>query len=359
LAHEPILILDPNPISRDQLTEILTAGGYDVYGVKSAHRLVDAVKASPFPAVLLDVWLPNIDRGALLQAIREASPTTAVIMMGEKQVFAWLLKVFREGAADFVLKPFDPIEVHERVHVALAKRQQMLSQQSGIPSGSAPKQAPAIPDLDIDIEELLKSMHNFQEQSLEVFLDLERKNLELERQIASLKDPGQHTVLSRDLRVLVAHTDPSISDELDEVVSTFDSVLESQAQTGGEALDRVGLSKIDVVLVGADLPDIPGSIVASSIKAQYPNIEVVLLEDSGGGEMHVTIVTDSDSEPNAQPISSQQDLINVIKDRCRHCRDRREAREFAQEFKGRHEEYIRSLASLKTRVEHALDELLG
>jgi len=88
VAHEPILILDPDPVSRTQLTEILTAGGYDVYGVKAADRLVEAVKASPFPCVIIDVWLPNIDRGALIQTIKEASRLTAVVMMGEKQIFS-------------------------------------------------------------------------------------------------------------------------------------------------------------------------------------------------------------------------------------------------------------------------------
>lgn len=353
MAHEPILILDPDPSSRAQLTDILTTGGYDVYGVKAADRLVEAVKASPFPALMIDLWLPNVDRGALLESIHAASPNTAVIMMGEKQVFAWLLEVFRAGAADFVLKPYDPIEVRERVDRALARRHERIEAQGRGPSGATPASLRAV---DPELIDFLKAVRTFQEQSLEVFLDLERRNLELERENATLKNPAAEAEISRTLSILAAHPDPGFSEGLVDAVTTFGAAIEPQAVSGGECLDRLGGRRLDVVLVSSDLPDIPGSIVASSVKSQYPAAEVVLMHSLGPSELRLQVIGDGEGEASAQTARSQQELINIIRERCRHRRDRQEARLFAQEFRGRHEDYIRSLANLKSRLDKTLSQ---
>jgi DNA-binding response OmpR family regulator len=278
---------------------------------------------------------------------------TAVIMMGEKQIFSWLLDAFREGADDFLLKPFDPIEVRERIEKSLHRRQQRLESEKVRPPLPPPVPPTAVLRRDKSVDDLLRAVLEFQEQSLEVFLDLERKNLDLERELAALRDPAGGAKFNRDVRILIAHPDAALSQGLEEAVSTFGARLEPQAFSGGEVLDRIGNAEVDIVLVGSELPDIPGSIVSATVKSQLDGAEVLMLETIGSGELQLTALGD-EAPPHA--IASQQDLVNILKDRARMFRDRQEARQFARDFKGRHQDYIRSLVTLKSRVEKALGE---
>lgn len=353
MAYEPILILDPDPVSRSQLTDILTSSGYDVYGVTAADRLVDAVKASPFPAVMIDVWIPNIDRVALLNAIREASPNTAVIVMGEKQVFAWLVEVFRAGAADFIPKPFDPIEVRERVDRALAKRQTRLKELQAIQQGMGPVAQPVLQRLDDDTRGLVEEFLAFQEQSLEVFLELERRNISLEKQVAALEDPGGGEY-NRALRLLVGHPDERVGQSLQSLRDELKLRFPGQALTGGEVLDRLGALSVDLVVIGPDLPDIPGEIVISNIAGQYPQLEIIKLEDWGTSDCCAIILDADGNETESVPVESSAELVNLVRERCTKYRDREEAKKFAQMFRKRHQEYIRALANIKSRIEKVL-----
>jgi DNA-binding NtrC family response regulator len=351
MAHEPILILDNDPVSQAQLTDILNKGGYDVYGVRTADKLMEAVKASPFPCVILDVWIPNVDRVSLLHTLREVSPNTAVIFVGEKQVFPWLLEIFREGAADFLLKPFDPIELRQRIDEALSRRDQ---RSASYPAISSTTQASMVGRRDPATEALLQGVKRFHDQCLEIFLELERRNLHLERKITTLEHPSKNIGLERKLVILVADPDATMGEALKPHLKDFRAEMVDQIFTGGEVLDHIGELLIDLLVVGRDLPDIPAEIVADGVHSQSPNAEIIIVDDWASRSAVAHIVGDELPARQPRPVPTDESLLELVQERCRFIRDREEARKIAQMFKSRHHDYLRALADIRGRIDKVL-----
>ena len=88
-----VLVVDDEPLVRWAIAETLNGHGYDVFeagDARSARQLFSG-SGTPPDLVLLDLLLPDSSDLRVLQFIREASPTTAVILMtayGSPQILA-------------------------------------------------------------------------------------------------------------------------------------------------------------------------------------------------------------------------------------------------------------------------------
>ncbi len=104
-----LALADDDPAFTEFLRTLLRSRGYevDVYGSGSA--LLEGLRTSALPQViLLDVLMPDLDGIETLRAIRQAHPTAQVIMLSGRQAPATIVEAVRLGAADYVLKPGDP-----------------------------------------------------------------------------------------------------------------------------------------------------------------------------------------------------------------------------------------------------------
>ena len=104
-----ILIVDDHPLTREALSSLLRAHGFDVVGVASdgAEAVVEAGRLQP-DLVLLDLSMPGVDGITALPRLREAAPDCEVVVLTASGTEENLLHAIRAGAAGYLLKTEPP-----------------------------------------------------------------------------------------------------------------------------------------------------------------------------------------------------------------------------------------------------------
>src|SRR5512140_3804325 len=113
-----VLVVDDEANMRRVLTVIL---GEDHHQVAEAAGVGDARRAGlarAFDCVLTDQHMPDGEGLALLHACRETDPTLPVVMMTAYASVELAVEAMREGAFDFISKPFTPEVVRAAVRRA-------------------------------------------------------------------------------------------------------------------------------------------------------------------------------------------------------------------------------------------------
>jgi two-component system, NtrC family, response regulator AtoC len=106
-----VLVVDDEPGLRQSLGLLLADAGYDVAAEGNGARALERARAQPFDLVLCDVRMPDMDGLAFLRAYKGAGGTALVIMMSAYGGEEAALAAMKEGAYDYVPKPFRPDEV--------------------------------------------------------------------------------------------------------------------------------------------------------------------------------------------------------------------------------------------------------
>ncbi len=117
-----VLVVDDEPAMRDALSVLFRRESYEVSTAPGCARAIELIKTAPeaFPVVLTDLRMPDGDGFLVLEAAKERSPATEVIVMTGYHEHAY--DAMRRGAYDFVAKPFPSLrEVLERVGKAYEK----------------------------------------------------------------------------------------------------------------------------------------------------------------------------------------------------------------------------------------------
>jgi DNA-binding NtrC family response regulator len=117
-----ILLVDDEAEVRAVLGEFLESEGYDVIFAETAVAALDAVREQQPQLVLLDLNMPGAVSGAaIVQAISQTVPVVVISAVIDLEVARGTL---RQGAADFIAKPFDLARVAEVVAAVLLARGQ-------------------------------------------------------------------------------------------------------------------------------------------------------------------------------------------------------------------------------------------
>jgi DNA-binding NtrC family response regulator len=101
-----ILILDDEPAMLENCERILAAEGYDCRGLVDARRFRSAAAEFVPDVVLTDLRMPGADGMTILAAAVADDPARPVIMMTAHASVAAAVAAVREGAFDFITKPF-------------------------------------------------------------------------------------------------------------------------------------------------------------------------------------------------------------------------------------------------------------
>ncbi len=106
-----VLVVDDEPGLRQSLGLLLADAGYDVVAEASAARALQRARAEPFDLILCDVRMADMDGIAFLRAYKSGGGHALVIMMSAYGGEEAALAAMKEGAYDYVAKPFRPDEV--------------------------------------------------------------------------------------------------------------------------------------------------------------------------------------------------------------------------------------------------------
>ncbi len=106
-----VLIVDDEPGLRQSLGLLLADAGYEVAAESDGKRALERALAEPFDLILSDVRMPEMDGLAFLRAYRARGGEALVIMMSAYGGEEAALAAMKEGAYDYIPKPFRPDEV--------------------------------------------------------------------------------------------------------------------------------------------------------------------------------------------------------------------------------------------------------
>jgi DNA-binding NarL/FixJ family response regulator len=100
-----ILIVDDHPITREALSSLLRAHGFDIVGVAAdgSEAIREAARLRP-DLVLLDLTMPGMDGLSALPHLRAAAPECEVVVLTASGTEENLLDAIRAGAAGYLLK---------------------------------------------------------------------------------------------------------------------------------------------------------------------------------------------------------------------------------------------------------------
>ncbi len=106
-----VLIVDDEPGLRQSLGLLLSDAGYEVAAESDGKRALERALTEPFDLILSDVRMPEMDGLAFLRAYRARGGAALVIMMSAYGGEEAALAAMKEGAYDYIPKPFRPDEV--------------------------------------------------------------------------------------------------------------------------------------------------------------------------------------------------------------------------------------------------------
>jgi len=106
-----VLVVDDEPGLRQSLGLLLSDAGYAVTAESDGRKALERALAEPFDLVLCDVRMPEMDGLTFLRSYRGRGGSALVIMMSAYGGEDAALAAMKEGAYDYLPKPFRPDEV--------------------------------------------------------------------------------------------------------------------------------------------------------------------------------------------------------------------------------------------------------
>lgn len=125
ILHAKILLVDDCEDTLSLISDSLTLNGYtqvsttiDPMSVRALHEI------HKFDLILLDMQMPHMNGLEVLDSLRDLEPPGYLPVMALSGDFRFKLAALKAGSRDFLSKPFEPDELHQRIHHLLEMRLQ-------------------------------------------------------------------------------------------------------------------------------------------------------------------------------------------------------------------------------------------
>ena len=117
-----ILLVEDDPDIRHAVSTALSDADYDVTTASDGALAIERLSRDTFDVVVTDVRMPKADGLAVFAHARNVSPRTAVILMTSFGAVADAVNALKQGASDYLTKPFDVDELLIRIGGLAQKR---------------------------------------------------------------------------------------------------------------------------------------------------------------------------------------------------------------------------------------------
>jgi signal transduction histidine kinase len=126
MEKSKILIIDDEEVVLDSCTQILKGGKYQIATATNGNLGLELVKESQPDLVFVDLKMPGISGIEVIEKIRELDPTIVVIVITGFATVSSAVEAMKNGAYDFLPKPFTPDEFRLITQRGLDKRRLVL-----------------------------------------------------------------------------------------------------------------------------------------------------------------------------------------------------------------------------------------
>ena len=105
-STEAVLVVEDDAALREALIDTLSLAGIETRGAADAASALHALEQGPVALVISDIQMPGIDGYRLLSLIKQRRPDLAVVLMTAYGTVSQAVAAMREGATDYLVKPF-------------------------------------------------------------------------------------------------------------------------------------------------------------------------------------------------------------------------------------------------------------
>ena len=114
-----ILIVEDDPHISRLVQASLQLAGHDAYRCMRGDEAMERLSHEEYDLILLDVMLPGMDGFEMMEHLREGR--TPVIFLTAREDVTDRVRGLRLGAEDYIIKPFEPVELLARIEVVLRR----------------------------------------------------------------------------------------------------------------------------------------------------------------------------------------------------------------------------------------------
>lgn len=111
MGSTKILIVDDELIMRESLAGWLERDGHDIDTASSGEEALIKLQGTRFEILLVDIKMEGISGLDVLRHVKESDPDVAVVMITAYGSISTAIEAMKNGAYDYLLKPFDPDEL--------------------------------------------------------------------------------------------------------------------------------------------------------------------------------------------------------------------------------------------------------
>jgi DNA-binding NtrC family response regulator len=139
MSHARVLVVDDEPFARQALSEWLRRMDFHVFEADSGRHAMEWLLKDEPDVIISDMVMPEMDGLQLLEESKALMPDVPFVMVTGYPSHNTAIKVMKQGASDFLAKPFTPEELTRRVNRALHQKEagRALAPARGIISAAA------------------------------------------------------------------------------------------------------------------------------------------------------------------------------------------------------------------------------
>jgi len=121
-ANESVLVVEDDAVLREALVDTLRAADLSALSAADAASALELLQNEEIALVISDVQMPGPNGYQLLSSIKRLRPDLPVVLMTAYGTVAQAVAAMREGATDYIVKPFDAGALIEMARRKLALR---------------------------------------------------------------------------------------------------------------------------------------------------------------------------------------------------------------------------------------------
>lgn len=127
-----LLIVDDDEVTRNLLQEVFAKDNYKITLAPSGEAALKILEKQNFSLILSDIRMLEVDGMEILAYIKKKSPDSIVILMTGFGNLDGAVKAIKEGAYDYISKPFKMVDLKLLVHRAVKQLRSMRESSLGV-----------------------------------------------------------------------------------------------------------------------------------------------------------------------------------------------------------------------------------